>query len=275
MDIQSDCDMDHDLHAPPVVRGHHACVAGSAYFWRYRCRARLGTRMRHFLQNALVAVPHLAGRVCVPTISRALIASARCLLSLPLGIIGAFHRAATVASIADPAQQEFALASGTATVDEVHATAANPPGWTSSAPRAIQDLAWWVSFVRGHLRGLGALTPGPRSIWGQRPLPVYAIARGNIKPRTKIPRARSDRLPAFGGIVSSRARGGPIPLAKMPIPGPMGLAIDTQTIPISANEVGAIRPIVGHLDRQALYYHAILVGRWIAKVPVQSWNLPA
>ena len=72
-----------------------------------------------------------------------------------------------------------------------------PQDWTSSEPRAIQNLVGASCLVRGHPRGLGALTLGPRSFLGYCRLSLYATARGDIKKPTAIARARSDRPPAL------------------------------------------------------------------------------
>ena len=122
--------------------------------------------MRHFLQGAPLPVPRLPSRMGTPASPGLLIHTARRPLPLPLGQRRTGRRTVSAPTVAGPTHKKLTPASGAATVDEIHAAASSPPGWTSSGPRAIQDLFGRSRFARGHLRGLGALTPGPWPIWG-------------------------------------------------------------------------------------------------------------
>jgi hypothetical protein len=122
--------------------------------------------VRHFLQGAPLPVPRLPSRMGTPASPGLLIHTARRPLPLPLGQRRTGRRTVSAPTVAGPTHKKLTPASGAATVDEIHAAASSPPGWTSSGPRAIQDLFGRSRFARGHLRGLGALTPGPWPIWG-------------------------------------------------------------------------------------------------------------
>jgi hypothetical protein len=148
------------------VLGAECALADGADFWRYRSRGRRGIFVRHFLQGAPLPVPRLPSRMGTPASPGPLIHTARRPLPLPLGQRRTSRRTVSAPTVAGPTHKKLTPASGAATVDEIHAAASSPPGWTSSDPRAIQDLFGRSRFARGHLRGLGALTPGPRPIWG-------------------------------------------------------------------------------------------------------------
>lgn len=81
---------------------------------------------------------------------------------------------------------------GAPTVDQVHLAAMIPPNWASSAPRAIHGSTGASCFVRGHLRGLGRLTPG---LWSFR----GATAFPSTHPRVATSR-NHPRSPAFEQI---------------------------------------------------------------------------
>ena len=165
--------------------------------------------MRHFLQGAPLPVPRLPSRMGTPASPGLLIHTARRPLPLPLGQRRTGRRTVSAPTVAGPTHKKLTPASGAATVDEIHAAASSPPGWTSSGPRAIQDLFGRSRFARGHLRGLGALTPGPWPIWGavtSSPLRHHAWQHQPAPPQSLAP----DQIapPRFAEIVlASPAQG--------------------------------------------------------------------
>ena len=122
--------------------------------------------MRHFLQGAPLPVLRLPSRMGAPASPGLLIHTARPPLSLPLGQRRTIRRTVSAPAITRPTQEKLTPASGAATVDEIHAAASSPPGWTSSGPRAIQDPLWWVPLCTGSPSRARSANSGPSAYLG-------------------------------------------------------------------------------------------------------------
>ena len=122
--------------------------------------------MRHFLQGAPLPVPRLPSRMGTPATPRLLIHPARSPLPLPLGQCRTGRRTISAPAVTGPTHKKLTPASGAATVDEIHAAASSPPGWTSSGPRAIQDPVWWVPLCTGSPSRARSANSGPSAYLG-------------------------------------------------------------------------------------------------------------
>lgn len=168
-----------------------------------------GICMRHFPHSAPFPVQRLSDGVGMPSIPRSLVPLDRRPLPFPLGRTCAIQGAIPAPPVAIAADQEIPITSTALALVQIHHWAATAirPSRGSRGSRAIHFLVGGFCLVPKSLRGLEALTPGPRSFtW---PLPVSPLRRhvGRHQIPTPIPRARSDRsLMVWEGRFQGRER---------------------------------------------------------------------